>query len=173
MSNQTSEQTSSSKKKNILILIIGLGCLIPFLFLALLVAIGLPSFLSGANKAKQAEAKYYIGAMNRSQQVHFLKKNKFASSISELQIVLKPETINYLYNVNVINPKQSVKSTAKAKISGIKSYTGAVFSQKIGADNLTIAAACETNQPSQIPPDMPKFIGKAIQCPPGSTLITK
>ncbi|BAZ32894.1 serine/threonine protein kinase [Cylindrospermum sp. NIES-4074] len=165
--------SSSPGNKTNVALIIGLGCFLPFVGLFLLIgAIALPSFLNQANKAKQSEAKTYIGSMNRAQQAYFLENNKFSSTIAELQLGIKSETQNYSYSVNVINPKQSVRLTAKAKVSGLKSYTGAVFVQN-AKEFLTIAGTCETTAPSQTPPNMPELVKGAIQCPAGSQSLAR
>ncbi|BAZ32895.1 general secretion pathway protein H [Cylindrospermum sp. NIES-4074] len=165
--------SSSPGKKTNVALIIGLGCFLPLVGLfQLRAAIALPSLLNQASKAKQAEAKNYIGTMNRAQQAYFLENGKFASTISELQLGIKSETTNYSYSVNVINPKRSVRLTAKAKNSGIKSYTGAVFVQN-AKESFTIAGVCETNAPSQTPPSMPQFVKGIIRCPAGSQSLAR
>lgn len=135
----------------------------------------LSAFLHGRNKAIQAEAKYTIRAMNRTQQAYFLEFNEFAYNISELQLSFNKETNNYSYKIEVMNPTQSVKLTATAKKEGIKSYTGAVFAIKKPKEDfaLTIAEICETDTPSFTPPSMPELIGENTQCSSGSSSIKK
>ncbi|MGD1914488.1 MAG: type IV pilin-like G/H family protein [Rivularia sp. (in: cyanobacteria)] len=52
-----------------------------------------------ANKARQSEGKFNIGAMNRAHQAYFLENNKFGTNINELQLGIKSETENYVYKV--------------------------------------------------------------------------
>jgi Ca-activated chloride channel family protein len=52
-----------------------LGCLFFLFILGVVGAIIAPSFLNQANKAKQSEAKQYIGSMNRAQQAYSLDKS--------------------------------------------------------------------------------------------------
>ncbi|BAZ32896.1 serine/threonine protein kinase [Cylindrospermum sp. NIES-4074] len=165
--------SSSPGKKTNVALIIGLGCFLPLVGLFLVIAaIVSPLLLNSTGRVKQPEPKQYVGIMNRVQQAYFLEYNKFASTISELQLGIKPETPNYSYSVNVVNPKQSVLLTAKAKVSGLKSYTGAVFVQN-AKESLTIAGTCETIAPSQTPPNMPELVKGTIQCPAGSQSLAR
>ncbi len=139
-------------------------------FLNLLILALVVPFSNQATKAKQSEAKTYIGAMNRAQQAYYLENNKFSSEISDLGIGINDETENYQYQVNNDgNPKKTV-ATARAKNDSLRSYTGAVFIIKSpdGFDTTT-AVICQTNQPSQIPPGTPELIGDEIQCSSGSS----
>ena len=54
---------------------------IVLLISGLLAAIALPSFLNQASKAKQVEAKMYLGTMNRAQQGYMLERARFADSV--------------------------------------------------------------------------------------------
>jgi type II secretory pathway pseudopilin PulG len=127
---------------------------------------------SQVNRAQQSEGKQYVGSMNRVQQAYYLENQKFANEINELGIGIKPETENYRYRiVPQGNSTQSVMMTAQAKRPELRSYTGAVFVVKDNNENLTIAAICETDQPSSTPPAMPiapSNIKTPIQCPSGS-----
>ena len=128
---------------------------------------------TGVNRAQQAEGKTYIGAMNRAQQAYHLENDKFATKIEDLGIGIKPETETYRYRiVSQGNSTQSVMMTAQAKRPELRSYTGAVFVVKHKNETLTVAAICETDQPSSTPPAMPTAPKTAasseIQCPAGS-----
>lgn len=128
-------------------------------------------------RAQQTEGKINLGSMNRVQQAYYLEHNKFATTISELGLGIKPETDNYRYQI--IAQKDStgnVMMTATAKHSELKSYTGAVFVVKAQNDQetLTIAGICETDKPSTTPPAMPKTPSNAqakIECPAGSNQV--
>lgn len=153
----------------------GCGCLcflIPII-LGIISASTLPSFLNQAGKAKQAEAKVYIGSMNKGQQAYRIDKPTFANSIGDLQIGIKPETRNYSYKI-VPQPdkSKSVMMTAAAKTSGLKSYTGAVFAIKKGKEDFTtVRVICESDRATTTPPampDAPKDELTPIKCPAGS-----
>jgi serine/threonine protein kinase len=168
--------TTPRNKNNhvgLVIILVSFGLFSSVVIIGIIAAIALPSFLSKANKARESEARFYVGTANRAQQAYFLEKSKFASSISELQIGIKPETENYLYNIVVLDPKKAVKFAATAKKEGLKSYTGAVFTIEGQKEILTLAIACETNTPSRTPPSMPELIGENPQCPSGSSSLTK
>ncbi len=53
----------------------------------ILSAIALPSFLNQANKARQAEAKTYVSAINRGQQAYFLEKSTFGN-LTDLELAI-------------------------------------------------------------------------------------
>jgi len=167
---------NQSKSSTVLIWVfasLGCGCF-GIIIIGILAAIALPSFLTSANKAKQSEAKTYIGSMNRAQQAYRLDHPKFANSIEELKIGVRSETENYLYRiVPQPDPSQSVMMMAQAKKPGLKSYSGAVFTLKKGTDETTFAGVCESNRPTPIPPSLPIFSPSGseqnkVECPPGS-----
>ena len=54
--------------------------LVVIIIIGILSAIALPSFLNQANKAKQSEAKTYVGSMNRAQQAYYLENDSFVDS---------------------------------------------------------------------------------------------
>ncbi|MEG4242625.1 MAG: type IV pilin-like G/H family protein [Microcoleus sp.] len=120
------------------------------------------------SQAKQSEAKQYISSINRGQQAYYAEHTKFSSTIEEIGLGLKTETNNYKYTIfSVDNTKVIASATAKNK--NLKSYTGAVFSIKgIDGNDTTKADVCETDRPSQTPPNIPQLIGNDIQCPAGS-----
>jgi type II secretory pathway pseudopilin PulG len=125
-----------------------------------------------AIRARQSEGKQYTASMNRAQQAYHLEYNKFATTIEQLQIGIKPETENYRYRIIPQgNSTQRVMITAQAKRPDIRSYTGAVFVVKSEGGDVTRAVVCETDQPSTTPPaipEPPKTSNGDIQCPAGS-----
>lgn len=129
-----------------------------------------------ASSQTAVEGKQIITAMNRAQQAYYLENNKFATTIEQLAVGIKPETESYQYKILPQGKSTSrVMMTATAKSPESKSYTSAVFVTKVNKENLTIAGICETNNPSKIPPTMLKFIpskeGGQIECPAGSSLL--
>lgn len=167
--------TSKSSVPVVLWILAGLGCgCFSLILLGIIAAIALPSLLSQANKGKQAEAIQNVGSMLRAEQAYQIEKGKFSPSIEELSIGIKPETINYRYEILPQTGNKSMMITAQSKTATLKSYSGAVFAVKQGDAETTIAGICETQKPSNIPPAMPKLSTpgelSSIECPPGSKL---
>lgn len=71
--------------------------LVVIIIIGILAAIALPSFLNQANKARQSEAKTYIGSANKGQQAYFTEKSFFSGTISGLGVGLKTTTKYYSY----------------------------------------------------------------------------
>lgn len=129
------------------------------------------------NRELQTEGKLYTGSMIRGQQAYFLEKDKFATTISELGVEIKPETENYRYQIVPQGDSSSrIMITATAKQPELKSYTGAVFVVKNNKEPLTIFGICETDKPSSTPPAMPQAPSNdqtKIQCPAGSNQVER
>ena len=120
------------------------------------------------SQAKQLEAKQYISSINKGQQAYYAEHTKFSSTIEEIGLGLKTETNNYKYTIFSVDDTKFIAS-ATAKNKNLKSYTGAVFLIKgIDGNDTTKADVCETDRPSQTPPNIPQLIGNDIQCPAGS-----
>ena len=128
--------------------------LVVIIIIGILAAIALPSFLNQANKAKQSEAKTYVGSMNRAQQAYFLENNTFASNADfpQLGLGIKTETGNYFYGINTATanlPKQLAVPRKVSTESALKAYAGGVTIATLGAagtssaDATTIGALCE------------------------------
>jgi hypothetical protein len=105
-----------------------------------------------------------------------LESRKFATTLAQLALGIEPDTNNYRYRI--VRQPQSSRSaitTAQAKLSGRKSYTGAVFVVSVNRQKtITIAGICETDKPSTKPPAIPKPPKNSsgqIQCPAGSRRI--
>lgn len=117
--------------------------LVVIIIIGILAAIALPSFLNQANKAKQSEAKTYVGSMNRAQQAFYLENDYFTAfdtaegagkGMAELGLGVATETANYKYTIKggatkkgdasadkVTNQAQPIgdKSSLKAYIGGV------------------------------------------------------
>lgn len=130
--------------------------LVVIIIIGILAAIALPSFLNQANKAKQSEAKTYVGSMNRAQQAYFLEEDEFASaaSFSNLGLGIKDTTSNYTYVIQAAPlTAGQVKMGAVPNTPGsggdssLKAYGGAVGVSAIGSgtstDATTVAVLCE------------------------------
>jgi type II secretory pathway pseudopilin PulG len=150
---------------------LGCGCFGLIIILGIIGAIALPSLLTKANKAREAEARNNVNSMVRGQQAYHIEKGTFSNSIEELGVGIRPETENYRYQIVPQAGNKSVMITAQAKDGMLKSYTGAVFTTQKGQDVATVSGVCETMTPSITPPAMPKLTGNQsspVECPPGS-----
>jgi type IV pilus assembly protein PilA len=73
--------------------------LVVIIIIGILAAIALPSFLNQASKARQSEAKTYVGSMNRTQQAYYLEKQEFAPNLQTLAVGIAQTTANYGYGI--------------------------------------------------------------------------
>ncbi|NMG20753.1 type IV pilin-like G/H family protein [Brasilonema bromeliae] len=147
--------------------------LVVIIIISILSAIALPSFLSQANKAKQSEAKTYVGSMNRAQQAYYLENGQFVIDTSKLGIGIKPETENYKYEIKV-NTNQ-VANNGISRKNGLKSYAGVVIlSEQEGA---TLAILCESDNigvgSTQEPSSTTNGTSAQPKCPPNYTELKK
>ncbi|MBD2664390.1 secretion pathway protein [Richelia sinica FACHB-800] len=131
--------------------------LVVIIIIGILSAIALPSFLNQANKAKQSEAKTYIGSMNRAQQAYYAENNVFADndSFAKLGLGINTQTQNYQYKIaNGGSGQTTVSNRAQPKESSapIKAYVGGVGIGTLGdsSEATTVAILCEANQPINI-----------------------
>jgi type IV pilus assembly protein PilA len=114
--------------------------LVVIIIIGILSAIALPSFLNQAAKAKQSEAKTYIGSVNRAQQAYRIEKSKFAGTITDLEIGIPTSTDEYTY---VLSAADVTKTTVLATPgdTALKGFSGGVVVMTSGQ---TSAAACQT-----------------------------
>ena len=124
--------------------------LVVIIIIGILSAIALPSFLNQANKARQSEAKTYIGSMNRAQQAYYLENSEFTNDIPALGLGIAQATDNYSY---VVDSTQGLSNgvTNQAKTvdanSSVKAYVGGVKIGSVSGTNeaTTLAVLCEAN----------------------------
>jgi type IV pilus assembly protein PilA len=129
--------------------------LVVIIIIGILSAIALPSFLNQANKAKQSEAKTYVGSMNRAQQAYYLEKSDFiftTTDFGKLGLGVATETTNYRYFVNGVSDATTVSNHAevtKGTKSSVKAYIGGVTIAKVKSTNeaSTLAVLCEGIKP--------------------------
>ncbi|MCS6793794.1 MAG: prepilin-type N-terminal cleavage/methylation domain-containing protein [Oscillatoriaceae bacterium SKYG93] len=147
--------------------------LVVVIIIGILAAVALPSLLSQTNKAKQAEARQNVGAMNRAQQAYFLEKNQFTTSIAELGVGIKTQTANYKYtiagstNTVISNIAEGVGSkTLKTYVGGVGTLTSGSGS---GTEVLTQAILCESNDPGAAT----ALVANIDNCPSAYTILGK
>lgn len=121
--------------------------LVVIIIIGILAAIALPSFLNQAAKAKQSEAKNYVGSINRAQQSYRISSTVFASDITTLEIGIPTETTDYQYYISGTSATADVQAVTKDPTS-LRSYSGEVA---ILTNGQTQAYSCQTTGPSATP----------------------
>jgi type IV pilus assembly protein PilA len=123
--------------------------LVVIIIIGILAAIALPSFLNQANKARESEAKTYVGSMNRGQQAYYLENGEFSSpgstSIGTLGLGIESQTRNYIYDIAGGLKTQKVTNQAKPQQDAIKAFVGGVALGTITATSeaTTLAVLCQ------------------------------
>ncbi len=158
----------------------GCGCLVLLMCILLASVIGVlvfsSFFLCGANKAKQSEAKQYVGSMNRAQQAQFAENGSFSTSVAALGLGIKTETANYKYLLR--STKQTAFNYAVSKQKTEKSYIGAVLLvpayPNAPKDAMTISSIlCEADDRGTIKPAEPISQNGNLICSSGTKEVTK
>ncbi|MEA5580563.1 type IV pilin-like G/H family protein [Nodularia harveyana UHCC-0300] len=142
--------------------------LVVIIIIGILSAIALPSFLNQANKAKQSEAKTYVGSLNKGQQAYFTEKSVFGSAVDILGIGINTQTVNYTYTTTDTATTRA-DSAGESTVAVLRDYSGAVTILQVGptSDATSIAILCETDTPgaAAIAPT------SGSQCAGGSTQV--
>ena len=156
-----------------------LGCLSIVSVLVILPVIAPPFYISHPSKAKQSEAKQYLGSMNRAQQAYLTENGRFANSVDALSLGIKTETTNYKYSLNVA--KKAAFHYGLSKDEKLKSYVGAVFlvpsnnvTPKAGKNQMTtVSILCAAKSPGTAKPANPTNINGQLACGDGTEIVTK
>jgi type IV pilus assembly protein PilA len=123
--------------------------LVVIIIIGILSAIALPSFLNQANKAKQSEAKTYVGSMNRAQQAYYLEQNTFAlaGEIGKLGLGIATQTSNYSYTITGVASAVTNQGGVILASAPLKNYLGGVgvTTQAATSEATTIALLCESS----------------------------
>ncbi len=126
--------------------------LVVIIIIGILSSIALPSFLNQASKAKESEAKQYIGASNRAQQAYYLERSQFAVNFVSLGIGIKTDTNNFTYGIDTTAGSTSaiIRNVAYPRNTGVlRAYTGAVEIDNVNTAVFTaIAILCQSQAPS-------------------------
>lgn len=126
--------------------------LVVIIIIGILSAIALPSFLNQANKAKQSEAKTYVGSMNRAQQAYYLENTQFAlnSNFGNLGLGIATQTVNYQYQISSTSTATAATNQASTVLptAPLKSYVGGVMVGTVAATSeaTTLGVLCEAAQ---------------------------
>lgn len=126
--------------------------LVVIIIVGILSAIALPSFLNQTTKARQAEAKSYVGALNKGQHAYYSEKLIFSDDINRLGIGLSANTQNYLYIAEGDPALLTTRITNKAisrKIA-VRSYVGVIAMVPTTNESLIKYMICNSNNPNHI-----------------------
>lgn len=123
-----------------------------------------------ANRARESEARTYIGSINRGQQAFRLENPGFADDIDQIGIGISSETDYYNYEVTTADDDMTA-ATATAKQGGLRSFVGAVFVLEDDEGfTTTKAILCQSNRPSRSAPSLPSVSADGeLQCASGSS----
>ena len=125
--------------------------LVVIIIIGILAAIALPSFLNQAAKAKQSEAKSYVGSVNRAQQSYRIEKTSFATDVKALEIGIPTKTVDYTYAMAGKGSASDATFTAVPNdTTTLRAYAGGVM--VIPSSGQSSAAACQTTAPSGTAP---------------------
>src|SRR4028118_87113 len=123
-------------------------------------------------KAKESEAKQFVGSMNKAQQVYYAEKAGFTSSVSNLLVYLglqvKPDSANYSYSIGMVN-KAAVFNYGVSKQANLKSFVGGVF--LVGNKPQTIL--CLNAAPGKIKPPNPTNTKGLLACAANTAKVTQ
>lgn len=116
--------------------------LVVIIIIGILSAIALPSFLNQANKARESEARTYVGSINRAQQAFYMENsNVFANSIAKLGLGINSATENYTYNLAANTGGAVVNANGAANL---RDFGGLVWvGETLGNESTTLAKLCE------------------------------
>ncbi len=133
--------------------------LVVIIIIGILSAIALPSFLNQANKARESEAKTYIGSLNRAQQAYYLEKTDFVGAQSDIGLLglgIQTGTENYKYDLasdqgpagtadtkawNMAQPQKGATATVRSYVGGVEIGTNLKTSEAT-----TLAVLCQSEK---------------------------
>lgn len=137
--------------------------LVVIIIIGILSAIALPSFLSQAAKAKQTEAKTFVGAVNRGQQAFRMENTSFTTDMAALQINIPTTAATdisgnfyYVYSIAHASANSTIFTAVpvNAETSTLRAYAGGVTVLSSGQ---TAAAACMTTDVTGAAKTVPTF----------------
>ena len=125
-------------------------------------------------KAKESEAKQFVGSMNKAQQVYYAEKAGFTSSVSNLLVYqglqIKPDAANYSYSIGMVN-KAAVFNYGVSNQANLKSFVGGVFIVGNTFNYPTIL--CLNAAPGKIKPPNPTNTKGVLKCAAGTVKIAQ
>lgn len=135
-----------------------LELLVVITIVGVLSAITVPIFASQINKAREAEAKSYVGAINRAQQMYYMVNQRFSDNLGELGAEPPENSTSYEYEMPAVeSPRASVAAIARINAtpppsSGARGITGWVWIEQDSLAQTMVARSllCE-GKPNQLP----------------------
>ena len=127
--------------------------LVVIIIIGILSAIALPSFLNQASRAKESEAKVYIGSLNRGQQAYRLEHSAFANDLALMEVGVSTSTDFYTYSlVSAAGDSADMLATSTDQ-EALRDFRGCValldngnstatIEEEAGADSGTSAPTC-------------------------------
>ena len=123
-------------------------------------------------KAKESQAKKFVGSMNKAQQVYYAEKAGFTSSVSNLLVYMglqvKPNSANYSYSIGMVK-KGAVFNYGVSKQANLKSLVGGVF--LVG--NKTQTILCINAAPGKTKPPNPTNTKGVLECAAGTAKLAQ
>lgn len=123
--------------------------LVVIIIIGILAAIALPSFLNQANKARESEAKTYVGSSNRAQQAYFLEQLKFTTEFARLGLGIATDTENYDYSIPEGDEDTAITLGNPGNTNTLRAYVGGVQVGQIEGtgETTTLAILCQSIEP--------------------------
>ncbi|WP_088894536.1 type IV pilin protein [Leptolyngbya ohadii] len=118
--------------------------LVVIIVIGILAAIALPSYLNQVNKARESEARAFVGAMNRAQQAYYLVHDSFAADLTILQLAVPASSQYYSYSTTV-SAGDAESRAARVAGSRVAEFSGVVWEQS----GLTYGRFCKGVTPSR------------------------
>ncbi|MEX0271818.1 type IV pilin-like G/H family protein [Leptolyngbyaceae cyanobacterium UHCC 1019] len=138
-----------------------------------LAAIALPTFLSRANSAKQAEAKTYIGTLNRAQQAYAIEYSQFATNPITLGIEIR-DSSNYKYEIKVSSDGQPYAiHYADSTTNKLHAYVGMTALVQSNGNSTMAIVLCEAANPTGGRAADPIYSSSSVDCAPSTQDLAK
>ncbi|MEL6225002.1 MAG: type IV pilin-like G/H family protein [Cyanobacteria bacterium J06626_14] len=123
--------------------------LVVIIIIGILSAIALPSFLNQANKARESEAKQYVGAAVRGQQAFFLENSEFATAFQRLGLGISTATKNFSYTIPNASTTGAVILGNPTNTATLRAFVGGVdIGQSDTNETTTRGILCQSELPS-------------------------
>jgi type II secretory pathway pseudopilin PulG len=134
----------------------------------ILAAIALPSFLSQTTKAKQVEAKLFIGTLNRAQQAHMLEYLRFTSDIRRLGVTIR-DSQNYTYTTST-DPSERTHAIQHAESlhPQLHPIVGMAALHSNGGNFGVSTILCQAQSPAVGRAPDPVYDPTVVSCPAGT-----
>lgn len=122
------------------------------------------------SKPTNAEAKSYVGAMNRAQQAYRQEQGQFAPSYKVLKSGLPIQTKNYQYSMQVTPLAAFHRATPRHQkydgLQKLKGHVGAVFAT--GPKTTALPMFCQAESAGMSPPPYPIVRDGVARCAAGT-----